>query len=121
MREPAQALAFVDDDGAELFVQLGGQIGIGQHLGVPADRCERRTELMRHIADESGLAAFFEGEVVLLDLRRLGEHLEIGCKLIGFKQTAVRLKRHVDPGAVCRRLFCEMMQRFGYKMTNDQA
>mgnify|MGYP006954378880 CR=1 FL=1 len=28
---------------------------------------------MRHIADESGLAAFFEGEVVLLEVTELDE------------------------------------------------
>ena len=66
MRQAAEALAFVHDDAAELLVQRGRQVGVGEHLGVAADSRQRRAQLMRDVADELVLAALLDGKVMLL-------------------------------------------------------
>ena len=100
MGEAAQALAFVDDDAAELLVQLGRQIGVFQHFGVAADGGERRAQLVSHVADEGRLSALFQREVVLLRLHGLDEALEVGGQLVGFEKAAVRLEGHIGTCAV---------------------
>ena len=121
VREAAQALALVDDDGAELLVQLGRQVGVFQHLGVAADGGERRAQLVRHVADERRLTTLLQHQVVLLGFHGLRHGLEVGRKLVGFEQAAVGFERHVGARAVRGRLLRQQTQRFGQEMPDDQA
>ena len=121
MGEAAQALALVDDDAAELLVQLGRQIGVFQHFGVAADGGERRAQLVSHVADEGRLSALFQREVVLLRLHGLDEALEVGGQLVGFEKAAVRLERHVGARAVRGGPLRQKTEGFRNEMPDDQA
>ena len=113
VRQAAEALAFVHDDAAELLMQRGRQVGVGEHLGVAADGRQRRAQLMRDVADELVLAALFDGEVVLLLGGGLDEALEVAGQQIGLVHAAVGLERDGRAAAERCHLLRQVAKRLG--------
>ena len=121
VRQAAEALAFVHDDAAELLMQRGRQVGVGEHLGVAADGRQRRAQLMRDVADELVLAALLDGKVMLLLGGGLHEALEVAGQQVGLVHAAVGLERDGRAAAERCHLLRQVAKRFGQEMADKQA